>query len=111
MSKQDRDPSGQALHRFSPTPCPALPRLLLAHTWDLEVEVTGAANSGDGRCLPAPGDAFLHAALASNLHSEGASCRGERASQSSHTARLQPPDLSLPSHSPEPYLAHACQQT
>lgn len=34
MSKQDRDPSGQALHRFSPTPCPALPRLLLAHTWD-----------------------------------------------------------------------------
>ena len=33
-------------------------------TWDLEVEVTGATNGGNGGCLSAPSDAFLHASLA-----------------------------------------------
>lgn len=47
----------------------------VASTWDLEVEVTGAANGGNGGCLSASGDTFLHASLASHLHGEGASCK------------------------------------
>lgn len=43
-------------------------------TWDLEVEVAGAADSGDGgRLLPAC-DALLNPPLTCHLHREGAPC-------------------------------------
>lgn len=44
-------------------------------TWDLKVEVTGAANSGDGGRLPPACDALLHPPLSRHLHREGAPCR------------------------------------
>lgn len=61
-------------------PLPGFPPPWLS-TWDLEVEVAGAANGGNGRSLSAPGDTFLHASLTSYLHGEGASCEGEEENQ------------------------------
>lgn len=43
-------------------------------TWDFEVEVTGAAHSGDGGSLTLPGDALLHPALPEHLDCERTSC-------------------------------------
>lgn len=82
-------PSRPSPHRSAH---PALP----SSTRDLEVEVTGTADGGNGRCLSTPGDAFLHAALASHLHSEGASC-GVKGGSDEQTTHLPPPGLSVPS--------------
>lgn len=49
-------------------------------TWDFEVEVAGAAHSGDRGSLALPGDALLHPAFAKHLHREWTSC-----SQKHHT--------------------------
>ncbi len=43
-------------------------------TWYFEVEVTGAAHSGDGGSLTFPGDALLHPAVSKHLHCERTSC-------------------------------------
>lgn len=43
-------------------------------TWYFEVEVAGAAHSGNGGSLTLPGDALLHPALTEHLHSERTSC-------------------------------------
>ena len=51
-------------------------------TWYFQVEVTGAADGGDGGRLALPGDALLHPPLAQHLHGERTSCR-----DSSHFAR------------------------
>lgn len=43
-------------------------------TWYFEVEITGAAHSGDGGSLTLPGDALLHPAFTKHLHCERTSC-------------------------------------
>lgn len=96
MCRKDGAPWGRLWARCPPQG-PA--RLFPAPTWDLEIEVTGAANGGNGRCLSPPRDAFLHATLTGNLHSERASWRGR--GRGSGWLRHRPPGLSLPSCGPK----------
>lgn len=63
----------------------------LALTWDFQVQVADAPDSGHGWGSAGAGDALLHSPLPTDLHGERAPCKNREGSMSNPEPEAQPP--------------------